>query len=155
MTRPATTPEARRAELINLAENLAAQRLQEGSASAQEIVYYLKMNNPKEQLEIKRLEKEIQMIDSILKQEGHQDANVYNPQGVGGIHMLYVLPEKPSVYDLPENPQTPNSIDLWKDVVRPLGKLAGAGALVGVLGLAAVKSMRGKKDDDENGKGEK
>ena len=25
----------------------------------------------------------------------------------------------------------------------------------GVLGLAAVKGMRGKKDDDENGKGEK
>ena len=67
MTRPATTPEARRAELINLAENLAAQRLQEGSASAQEIVYYLKMNNPKEQLEIKRLEKEIQMIDAKIQ----------------------------------------------------------------------------------------
>lgn len=67
MTRPATTPEARRAELINLAENLAAQRLQEGSASAQEIIYYLKMNNPKEQLEIKRLEKEIQMIDAKIQ----------------------------------------------------------------------------------------
>ena len=67
MTRPATTPEARRAELINLAENLAAQRLQEGSASAQEIVYYLNMNNPKEQLEIKRLEKEIQMIDAKIQ----------------------------------------------------------------------------------------
>lgn len=67
MARPATTPEAKRAELINLAENLAARRLQEGSASAQEIVYYLKMNNPKEQLEIKRLEKEIQMIDAKIQ----------------------------------------------------------------------------------------
>ena len=48
------------------------------------------------------------------------------------------------------------SIDIWKDVVRPVGKLAGAGALVGVLGLAAVKGLTGKKkqDDDENGKGE-
>lgn len=39
--------------------------------------------------------------------------------------------------------------------MRPLGKVAGVGALVGLLGLAAVKGMRGKKDDDENGKGEK
>ena len=91
-----------------------------------------------------------------LKAEGHPDANVYNPQGVGGVHMIYVLPEKPMVYGFNPQSKTPVSIDIWKDVVRPLGKLAGAGALVGVLGLAAVKGLTGKKkqDDDENGKGE-
>ena len=56
---------------------------------------------------------------------------------------------------MPGQAKTPVSIDIWKDVVRPLGKVAGVGALVGLLGLAAVKGMRGKKDDDENGKGEK
>ena len=65
--------------------------------------------------------------------------------------MIYVLPEKPEVYGFKPQAKTPVSIDIWKDVVRPLGKVAG----VGVLGLAAVKGMRGKKDDDENGKGEK
>lgn len=80
----------------------------------------------------------------------------YNPQGVGGVHMIYVLPEKPMVYGFNPQSKTPVSIDIWKDVVRPLGKLAGAGALVGVLGLAAVKGLTGKRkqDDDENGKGE-
>ena len=92
---------------------------------------------------LKRAEKRV----AILKEEGYKDANVYNPQGVGGIHMLYVLPEKPAVYDLPENPQTPDSIDLWKDIVRPIGKIAGAGALVGVLGMAAIKGMASKKGE--------
>lgn len=66
--------------------------------------------------------------------------------------MIYVLPEKPMVYGFNPQSKTPVSIDIWKDVVRPLGKLAGAG----VLGLAAVKGLTGKKkqDDDENGKGE-
>ncbi len=94
---------------------------------------------------LKRAEERV----AILKQEGHQDANVYNPQGVGGIHMLYVLPEKPSVYNLPENPQTPNSIDLWKDVVRPIGKIAGAGAIVGVLGMAAFKKLANREKGEK------
>ena len=81
--------------------------------------------------------------------EDHPNATIYNPAGVGGIHMIYILPEKPSTYDLPETPKTPDSIDLWKDVVRPLGKIAGAGALVGVLGMAAVKGLAGNKKGDE------
>ena len=81
-----------------------------------------------------------------LQEDGYPDANVFNPQGVGGVHMIYVLPEKPEVYGFKPQAKTPVSIDIWKDVVRPLGKVAG---------LAAVKGMRGKKDDDENGKGEK
>lgn len=84
-----------------------------------------------------------------LRAEGHPDANIYDPQGVGGIHMLYVLPDKPSVYGLPDDPVTSASIDLWKDVVRPLGKLAGAGAIVGVLGMAAVKGMAGRGKEEK------
>jgi formate dehydrogenase iron-sulfur subunit len=60
--------------------------------------------------------------------------------------MLYVLPEKPAVYGLPENPRTPDSINLWKDVVRPVGKLASVGAIGGVLGLTALTAMRRKGD---------
>ena len=50
---------------------------------------------------------------------------------------------------LPENPQTPNSIDLWKDVVRPLGKIAGAGAIVGVLGMAAFKKLANREKGEK------
>ena len=56
------------------------------------------------------------------------------------------LPEKPEIYGLPADPQTPASINLWKDVVRPVGKMAGVGAIAGVLGLTALTAMRGKGD---------
>ena len=90
---------------------------------------------------LKKAEERLTMI-----KDTHPDANIYNPQGVGGVHMLYVLPEKPAVYGLPENPRTPDSINLWKDVVRPVGKLAGVGAIAGVLGLTALTAMRRKGD---------
>lgn len=67
MARPAITPEGRRAEQIQLAENLAAQRLRDGTASAQEIVYFLKLNNPREQLETERLRKENELIDAKIQ----------------------------------------------------------------------------------------
>lgn len=67
MARPASTPEGRRAEQIQLAENLAAQRLRDGTASAQEIVYFLKLNNPREQLEIERLRKENELVDAKIQ----------------------------------------------------------------------------------------
>lgn len=86
---------------------------------------------------LKKAEERLAMI-----KEDHPDANIYNPHGVGGVHMLYVLPEKPAVYGLPENPQTPASINLWKDIVRPVGKLASVGAVAGVLGLTALTAMR-------------
>ncbi|SDP41915.1 4Fe-4S dicluster domain-containing protein [Selenomonas ruminantium] len=90
---------------------------------------------------LKKAEERLTMI-----KDTHPDANIYNPQGVGGVHMLYVLPEKPAVYGLPENPRTPDSINLWKDVVRPVGKLASVGAIAGVLGLTALTAMRRKGD---------
>ena len=78
------------------------------------------------------------------------NANLYGigpaTEGVGGTHMMYVLPEKPSVYGLPENPKTPASIDLWKDVVRPIGKIAGVGAAAGIAGLFVLSKMMGKKN---------
>ena len=90
---------------------------------------------------LKKAEERLSMVKA-----DHPEANIYNPSGVGGVHMLYVLPEKPEVYGLPAEPKTPDSINLWKDVVRPVGKLAGCGAIVGVLGLTALSAMRGKGD---------
>ena len=40
---------------------------------------------------LKKAEERLAMI-----KDTHPDANIYNPQGVGGVHMLYVLPEKPA-----------------------------------------------------------
>lgn len=68
-----------------------------------------------------------------------------HPNGVGGTHMMYVLLEPPEVYGLPVNPKTPDSIALWKDYIRPLGKIAGVGVAAGLAGLMVLNKLIGKK----------
>jgi formate dehydrogenase beta subunit len=58
------------------------------------------------------------------------NANVYGDKFVGGTHVIYILSEKPEVYDkLPIDPKVPLSIMVWKDWLKPLGLLAGGGVL--------------------------
>lgn len=47
----ATTPEGRESQIIAKAYDLAEKRIDEGTASAQEIVHWLRMGSPKERLE--------------------------------------------------------------------------------------------------------
>lgn len=53
--RPALTPEAREAQLVSLAVDLAEQQLREGTASSQVISHYLKQSTAKAQLELEKL----------------------------------------------------------------------------------------------------
>jgi formate dehydrogenase iron-sulfur subunit len=58
------------------------------------------------------------------------DANVYGDRFVGGTHVLYVLQEKPGVYDvLPTHPRVPLSVMAWKDLLKPLSLVAAGGVL--------------------------
>lgn len=59
--RPATTPEARESQMISLAEKLAEQQMEDGTASAQVITHYLKLGSTREQLEQKRLAGEVEL----------------------------------------------------------------------------------------------
>jgi hypothetical protein len=62
------------------------------------------------------------------------DASVYGDQFVDGTHVIYVLTEKPGVYDkLPESPKVPLSIIVWKDVLKPAGLLAAGGVVAGAF----------------------
>jgi hypothetical protein len=61
--RPALTPEAREAQMISLAEDLAEKQLLEGTASSQVIVHYLKLGSMKERHEIEKLK-----ADTMLQQ---------------------------------------------------------------------------------------
>lgn len=61
---PARDPENRENQLIELAYNLAEERLRDKTASAQEIVHFLKMGTAKAQLEKKKLEAETELLES-------------------------------------------------------------------------------------------
>jgi formate dehydrogenase beta subunit len=52
------------------------------------------------------------------------NAGVYNPESIGGTHVIYVLHDitKPEMYGgLPANPQIPVSYTFWKYAAKPIG----------------------------------
>ena len=68
-----------------------------------------------------------------LQERGYAKAGVYDPQGVGGTHVMYVLQhaDKPELYHgLPNNPTISPLVALWKGVTKPLAALAVAGAVL-------------------------
>lgn len=66
--RPARTPEAREAELSGLAYDLAAEQLDNGTASSQVITHFLKAASTREQLEQQRIQHEIELME-VKKEE--------------------------------------------------------------------------------------
>jgi formate dehydrogenase iron-sulfur subunit len=68
-----------------------------------------------------------------LVERGYQKAALYNPQGVGGTHVMYVLRhgDRPNAYsDLPANPQISPWVSLWKGAAKPIAVLTMVGAVV-------------------------
>lgn len=71
-----------------------------------------------------------------LKERGFENAGLYDPQGVGGTHVMYVLQhaDAPELYSgLPEAPRISPMVGLWKGVMKPLA--LAAMALTGLSGL--------------------
>jgi formate dehydrogenase iron-sulfur subunit len=71
-----------------------------------------------------------------LKERGFANAGLYDPAGVGGTHVMYVLhhADKPTLYHgLPENPHISPMVSLWKGLAKPLA-LAGM-AVAAVAGF--------------------
>jgi hypothetical protein len=60
--RPASTPEGREGQLVNLAVDLAEKQLANGTASAQVISHYLKLGSTRETLEQERLARENDLL---------------------------------------------------------------------------------------------
>lgn len=58
----ATTPEGRENQLIAMAYDLVEQRIQNGTASAQEITHFLKMGSQKERMEREMLEEQKKLL---------------------------------------------------------------------------------------------
>jgi hypothetical protein len=62
---------------------------------------------------------------------------VYDPAGVGGTGVIYVLHDatRPELYGgLPKNPRVPMAVKLWKGPLKWLGNLAMIGGLLGLFG---------------------
>jgi formate dehydrogenase iron-sulfur subunit len=73
-----------------------------------------------------------------LKSRGYDQAGLYNPQGVGGTHVMYVLhhADQPEIYaGLPANPLTVSRLEA--------GKRAGANINTIAMGLAVVAGAAG------------
>jgi len=69
---------------------------------------------------------------SDLQERGFQNAGLYNPQGVGGTHVMYVMKhaDRPELVDLPKDPTISPMVTLWKGLAKPLGVAAVIGATV-------------------------
>lgn len=59
--KPSETDEGREKQLAALAYNLAAKKLEDGTASSQIISYFLNVGSPKEQLQKELLQKQIDL----------------------------------------------------------------------------------------------
>lgn len=64
---PLFTEEARRNNLINLAYDLAERRLREGTATAQEITYLLRLSGPKADLQYEIMRSQQKLLDAKTK----------------------------------------------------------------------------------------
>ncbi|ALN17763.1 formate dehydrogenase [Ectopseudomonas mendocina] len=71
-----------------------------------------------------------------LKGRGFAGAGVYDPQGVGGTHVMYVLQhaDKPQLYHkLPTDPRISSAIHGWKGWLKPVAAAAFFATLAGTL----------------------
>ena len=89
-------------------------------------------------------------VDS-LRDAGWANANLYGENELGGLHVMYVLDDHPSVYELPVNPQVSAATVAWQDAIQPLGWAVGGLTVLG-LGLnymvarANINREKEKKD---------
>jgi formate dehydrogenase iron-sulfur subunit len=87
-----------------------------------------------------------------LKSRGFQNAGLYNPAGVGGTHVMYVLhhADQPSLYHgLKKDPSISPTVTLWKGITKPLA-LAGIAmtALAGWFHYSRVGPNEVSKDEE-------
>jgi formate dehydrogenase iron-sulfur subunit len=85
-----------------------------------------------------------------LGERGFEKAATYDPAGVGGTHVVYVLPHgDPELYRLPARPQVSPLVAFWRGgVAKALGVIAMAGVVVG--GIFHYMKV-GPREVDERG----
>jgi len=76
-----------------------------------------------------------------LVDRGFKNAAVYDPKGVGGTHVVYVLPhgDRPEKYGLPRNPSVSPLVALWRS---GFARTVGVVTMVGVAVAGILHYMR-------------
>jgi formate dehydrogenase iron-sulfur subunit len=91
-----------------------------------------------------------------LKSRGFENAGLYDPAGVGGTHVMYVLhhADQPQIYaDLPKDPRISPIVQLWKGVTKYAGLTAiAAFAAFGFLHHLVQGPNRVTREDEQNAK---
>jgi formate dehydrogenase iron-sulfur subunit len=88
-----------------------------------------------------------------LRSRGYDNAGIYNPEGVDGTHVIYVLQhaDKPQIYnDLPEDPRISPMVSAWKGVGKPLASAAiGLAALTGFFHYVTAGPKEHGEEDEQ------
>ena len=91
-----------------------------------------------------------------LKSRGFANAGLYDPPGVSGTHVMYVLhhADQPQIYaDLPKDPRISPLVELWKGTAKYFGMAAmGLLAVVSVVHHLVEGANRPTPDDEEKAK---
>ena len=87
-----------------------------------------------------------------LKTRGYDNAGLYDPAGVGGTHVMYVLhhADKPNLYHgLPENPEISETVKFWKGIWKPLAAVGFAATFAASI-FHYVGVGPNRADEEEN-----
>ncbi|WP_371424857.1 formate dehydrogenase subunit beta [Tardiphaga sp.] len=88
-----------------------------------------------------------------LKSRGFKNAGLYDPPGVGGTHVMYVLhhADKPEIYaNLAKDPRISPVVELWKGVTKYAGLAAMGGfAMFGFLHYLISGPNKVSEEDEE------
>jgi formate dehydrogenase iron-sulfur subunit len=76
-----------------------------------------------------------------LRERGYDKAAVYDPAGVGGTHVIFVLPhgDRPEAYGLPKDPRVGRVLRAWRSGVA---RTAGLATMAAVLVAGILHYMR-------------
>ncbi|SUA51464.1 Formate dehydrogenase-O subunit beta [Oligella ureolytica] len=85
-----------------------------------------------------------------LNSRGFENAGLYDPEGVGGTHVMYVLhhADRPDLYSgLPTDPKISSTVQVWKGILKPLATVGIAAA--GFLGWLHYITIGPNRTDEE------
>jgi formate dehydrogenase iron-sulfur subunit len=91
-----------------------------------------------------------------LNERGYDKAGLYDPPGVDGTHVMYVLQhaDRPELYaDLPKDPKISPLVEAWKGATKPVALIGlGLTALFGFLHYVSTGPNEVEETDEEQAK---